>query len=349
MAFAENILITDIVKTVEGDWTVSYRSNQPVNSIQFSKSPDTSRIKRWELLDDGFEFRVFNQKETVVRRDNQTFTSVTFKLTPTYIHLPKYYAPFSPFSDGSMLLHSARFFACSNFCSGRENTFYLTLTAPENDQIIVNEHNVTKHASWYDSNDGQKVFVGRTNQLVHPKYRAVIDDGLPESIVEALNLKLPLFIEALESRLLPMQGKPTLYASYSKDLNVGLEGRFGRQGGVLANQVFMHWYGKVVEDNHYELLWFFAHEAVHMYQGYSDRVITPEDAWIHEGYADFIAGKLLVEYFPASIDYVKVRSRKAKQACINELNENSIEDFASMGQYQTLYQCGLYFLSLIHI
>ena len=334
-----NILITDIEKTENGEWTVSYRSHQPIKSIQFVSSPDSSRLDRWEFIEEGFEFRLFNQRETVVRRDNQPFTSVKFTLTPTYTSLPKYYAPFSPFSDGSMLFHSARFFACANLCSGYDNQFYLALTVPENDSIIVNGHTVTSKASWYDSNDGQKVFVGQFPKTLHSKYFALIDNGLPDDTIDTLNTKLPLFLEALEQHLFPLTVKPTLYASYSKTS----DGSYGRQGGVLSNQIFMHWYGRVVNDNPYELLWFFAHEAVHIYQGYGDRLIDAKDAWIHEGYADFVAGQLLLAHFPASADYVHRRTLQAKQKCTVALSSNKLTELSSNGSYQALYQCGLLF------
>jgi len=334
-----NILITEIVKSVEGEWSVSYQSRQLINSIQFSSSPDGSRLERWEFIDEGFEFHIFNHYETIVRRDNQPFSSVKIKLTPTYTVLPKYYAPFSPFSDGSMLFHSARFFACANLCSDLNNNFYLSLLVPREDSIIVNGHTVKGQASWYDKNDGQKVFVGTISKTSHHKYNAFVDQALPTELIDTLNSKFPLFISILEQNLFPLANKPMLYASFSRTA----DGSFGRQGGVLTNQIFMHWYGKVVKDNPYELLWFIAHEAVHIYQGYRDRIISEKDAWIHEGYADFVAGQLLTKYFPASIDYVSQRTQQAKQGCINVLRSNNLRELSSTGNYQALYQCGLLF------
>ena len=46
---------------------------------------------------------------------------VKFTLTPTYRHLSKDYAPFSPFSDGGLLFHSGRFFACADECADSDN------------------------------------------------------------------------------------------------------------------------------------------------------------------------------------------------------------------------------------
>jgi len=108
---ARNILITEISQE-QGQWFVEYTSHVPIKSVQFPFSPDNSRLTRWQLLDEQFTFLSSGSADTVTRKDSSSFKKVKFKLTPTYIHLPKAYAPFSPFSDGGLLIHTARFFAC---------------------------------------------------------------------------------------------------------------------------------------------------------------------------------------------------------------------------------------------
>ena len=95
-----------IIKSPAGSWSVSYTSDAPVTRISFQRSPDSSRGKRWRIKSADFKVVKVNDYETVRRVDGKPFTQVEFELTPTYISLPKDYAPFSPFTDGGMLFHS---------------------------------------------------------------------------------------------------------------------------------------------------------------------------------------------------------------------------------------------------
>ena len=133
----KGILYTEIEKHSSSHWTVNYQSNGPINAIMFASSPDNSRLKRWQPVLSEFSVNYINGREIVKRKDGNPFTSVRIKLTPSYIHLPKSYTPFSPFSDGGMLLHSARFFACPNICSGNENLWAIAVKAPVRDSIVL--------------------------------------------------------------------------------------------------------------------------------------------------------------------------------------------------------------------
>jgi hypothetical protein len=91
-------------------WTVEYKASQPIERIAFKRNPDNSRISRWKPIEDNFRVFFINNEEFIGRKDGKLFTQVKLYLTPRYKHLPKDYAPFSPFSDGGMLIHSGRFF-----------------------------------------------------------------------------------------------------------------------------------------------------------------------------------------------------------------------------------------------
>ncbi|MFD2167508.1 hypothetical protein ACFSJY_14760 [Thalassotalea euphylliae] len=334
--FANNILITDIVKTADNNWSVTYRSKTPISSIQFHHTPDHSRHDRWRLKTTGLTFQSLSGRDTVFANSGKTFTEVTFELTPTYTNLPKSYAPFSPYSDGSNLFHSGRFFACANFCSGTENTWYLTFSAPISDAIIINGMTAYEKVSWYDHNDGRKVYVGKVNQTNDTAYFAVVDPGLPKSVVDAFSSFIPIAIRTLGTRFPPIQTKPMLFASFGQT-----EGdRYGRQGGVLPHQIFMHWYGKISDEPMEELLWFFAHEVAHLYQGNDSLSISNKDAWIHEGHAEFVAGQLLLMLKPESKGFVASKRQQAREACKSALNKTALDNFADQGQYSDLYSCG---------
>ena len=340
---ASNILITDIVKSEDANWAVTYRSKTPVQSIQFFHSPDDSRFQRWQLVTEGFSFRKLNGKDTVFKKDGGSFSSVTFALTPTYIHLPKSYAPFAPYSDGSMLLHSGRFFACATLCRGDENLWYLTLSAPASERIVFNGLSASEKVSWYDENDGRKVFVGNTEITETNLYLAVIDNALPPALTNALEEFIPKAMVSMASRFPAPGQKPMLFASFGETNGE----RYGRQGGVLPDQIFMHWYGKLTVSNPYDLIWFYAHEVTHLYQGSYVNSIENKDAWIHEGHAEFVAGELLMQFYPQATSFVEQKRLKAQQECKAKLAKLNLEEFSAHQEYQALYQCGMYFYQLL--
>ena len=342
IAFSKDILITEIRKD-GGNWSVTYRSHQPITSIEFAISPDHSRLGRWTPISEGFELKAIADKEVILRRDGKPFNQISLTLTPTYIHLPKYYAPFSPFSNGDMLFHSARFFACPNLCSGYENTWYISLKVTGNETIVVNGHAVKGKASWYDKNDGIKVYVGYHDIKQYADYWAIVDAGLPKDVADSLNRFLPEAIALLTMMYGSPEQKPTLFASFGKTE----DGRWGRQGGVLPGQIFMHWYGQVNEVNQPDLLWFFAHEAAHMYQGYQKLKIDKKDAWIQEGHAEYVASRLLFSLSPDKEAYVNSRLEQADIKCQKAREDMPISHFAANGRFQDLYHCGLMFFDFI--
>ncbi|MBN8445047.1 MAG: hypothetical protein J0M22_06180, partial [Gammaproteobacteria bacterium] len=158
---ATNEVSTVLTKTDSGIWRAHFSAKKPVKQISFHRSPDSSRIKRWKATSAEFEIlKINNDFEAVRRMDGKPFTEVEFGLTTSYVVLPKDYAPFSPFSDGGMLLHSGRFFACAEYCASEINQWQLTIRAPKGDNIIVGGIVHSAEVSWLDSDSGQNVYCG---------------------------------------------------------------------------------------------------------------------------------------------------------------------------------------------
>ncbi len=344
-AHAANILYTEIEKLSAKHWQVSYQSQTPIKAIMFANSPDDSRIARWQPLSDAFKISYINGREIVARKDATTFTSVTFKLTPTYIHLPKNYAPFSPFSNNAMLLHSGRFFACPNICSGNENLWAMAVKAPAEDNIFVDGISYKIKTSWWDKNDGQKLYIGQQLSHDNGSYIGIVDPELSSEIAKQMELMLPKMMSILEESYGVLPKKPMLFASYSETN----DGRFGHQGGTLPNQVFMHWYGHNVykEQDAAATLWFFAHEAAHMYQHMSGSAVDPVDNWMHEGHAEMMAKKIMLSLSPQYEGFVRAKVSEAKSHCLASVNQSTLVEQVALGNYRALYQCGFYIFNTI--
>ena len=344
-AVAKDILFTEIEKHTKLGWTVSYQSNEPMKAVMFANSPDNSRLKRWLPISSEFSVNYINGREIATRKDGKPFSLVKFQLTPSYIHLPKSYAPFSPFSDGGMLVHSGRFFACPNICSGSENLWAMAIKAPVEDTIIVGSQKYLKKTSWWDKNDGQKFYIGQQQLNYNEDYISIVDAKLTQTVGKQLDTILPRMMSFLEATYGVIENKPMLFASFGETS----DGSFGRQGGVLPNQVFMHWYGAATyhEQNPAATLWFFAHEAAHMYQKMAGQAVTPVDNWLHEGHAEMMAKKIMLSLVPQYQHFVEAKVAQAKANCLVIMKSSSLPEQVEAGNYQALYDCGLYIYSSI--
>ncbi len=251
------------------EWTVTYRLDKPAEQIVFLRNPDRSRTTRWLPQDSDIEIAYddASHQEVVRSQSGKPLTTVTFLLTPTYKHLGKDYAPFSPFSDGGNAIHTGRLFACANTCSEEDNEWHLTLTVPSDEHIVLNGKVAQKSVSWIDNNDGRNVYVGKQQPIITENVVALIDAGLPESIKVSLEEDIPKIMAFFSHSLNSLKGeKPMLLASYA---NVD---DHSTQGGTLPNQIFMHWNRQDLDEQANnrnfinQTLWFFAHEVAHLYQ-----------------------------------------------------------------------------------
>lgn len=343
-----NSLLIELEKEKSGEWFLSYRLKFPVKSLGFSRNPDDSRTKRWISLSEKIELVYKNGKEIIVASNDSDFTEAKFKLTANYAALPKDYAPFSPFSDGGLLLHSGRFFACIDSCAEEDNLWNISLKTETQDQIIINGRIYREAVQWQDRDNGQNIYVGKLNPIENSHAIAIVDPGLPESIRSSLQSDIPKMMDYFSSRLgqLPSSQKPSLFASYAK-IQDG-----HTQGGTLPGQIFMHWNSNSLEKHAknqkfiVDTLWFFAHEVAHLFQSSKNGQLDhePNQSWIHEGNAEFLALSYIEENYPDAKNYIENRLKQKKSSCLKGLRETSLNKAADKGKFALYYSCGV----LIH-
>ena len=317
-------------------WQVRYDFAQPVDKLEFKSSPDDSRSRTW-LPDQGFEIVTTDRGEVARRKDGAHFRTVRFRMSPTYSVLPKEYAPFSPFGDGGMLFHTGRFFACQDRCPD-DASWSMYLWAATEDQIILDGKAVKAQAHWIDSDDGRSVYVGKSVPQQTDDFIAVLDAALPARIRGQLLAQLPEFMHLFSGKLGVLPIRPMLFVSYDVSHPKG----WGRQGGVLPGQVFVHFYGSKwpaeMEKPGFpdELAWHFAHEAAHLYQGSTST--ESGDAWITEGGAEAFAAMALRADAGA---YVQSAEEKALGQCREVLKGRSVRETIAAGTYDAAYSCGM--------
>lgn len=318
-------------------WEASYRLPHPATRLVFARNPDDSRVRFWRVADPAFEIVSVDHEELIRRRDGKPFTTTVVRLTPDYVDLPKDYAPFSPFSDGGMLFHSGRFFACPDKC-GSDPSWSMRFTGSAKTEILVHGHVKSGDAWWTDKDDGTNVYIGPAKPIETPHVLAIVDAGLPEPVRAPLSSIFPRFMDYFAAHIAPLDTKPMLFASYEP---IFAHGR-GSQGGTLPGQVFIHYYGAgwpermAKPDFAYQVAFFFAHEAGHLHQG---KLI--ETSWINEGGADAFAYRALEALIPDARHYLDAKLSAARNGCAAALTKSSLADAMKAGEIDMLYQCGL--------
>ncbi|RUO50532.1 hypothetical protein CWE21_00055 [Pseudidiomarina aquimaris] len=321
-------------KTQQDEWFVAYTFDESVTQATFVRNPDHTRIERWRPIDSDYYIGVDAESnhEYIARVDGQAFNSVAFELEPTYVSLRKDYAPFSPFSDGGMSWYSGRFKVCPQSCSSALWFDYaFSMEAPLSDFVRLPERSKRGELNWRESaSDGQVVYVGpqQPGEPAEHGFETIIDPILPTSLKQRLLRDVPPLTEYFNQRMPHLAERPMLLASFSPTDN----GRYGYQGGVIGNQMVLHWYGHsmaeritapyFVEDT----LWFVAHEFAHLYQAGQ---FSNDSAWIHEGAAEYMALEYLRSIRANSV-YLNHRVSKASEQCL-----------ASNDRFELHYACGL--------
>lgn len=322
---------------VNNRWIATYVLPAPVPELIFARQPNDSRTKDW-IPGPGFEIVRIDNAERLRRMDGHPMKEATVSLPATYRDLPMDYAPFSPFGDGGLLAYTGRFFACPSECAD-DAAFQMVLGA-QGHTILVDGVRYRDQATWTDSAEGRSIYVGETVPVETTDFLAVIDTALPEKIRTQLAAELPGFMHYLAERMGALSERPMLFASYDLKDKSG----FGRQGGTLPGQVFVHFYGPDWTEEMTkpgfagDLAWHFAHEAGHLYQG-QVYVDAKDASWIHEGGAEaFAAMAMRAQGQGAEADTHIAASAKT---CHEKLAGRSIRAALSAGEYEVAYACGL--------
>lgn len=337
-----------------GSWAVRYTLAAPAKALRFERvDAKGNRAKTWVPADPAFELVLDGKEEVVRRRDGAEFSETGFSMQAMYMPLENDYAPFSPFGDGGLLIHTGRFHACAVRCEeSAEPSWQFTVTPPAGTHVVQGGTVRDGAATFASAGEGSNIYVGAATPVETPHVIAIVDEKFPARTREQLQEDLPRILDLFARHLGALDAKPMLFASNDENRPGG---GYGVQGGVLPGQVFMHLYGRAPADSRGaaladQMTWYFAHEAAHVYQRYADHDSGggSQDSWIHEGGAEAFAGLALRELDPADVQ-LDARLRKGAEACGVALEKGPMRDFESLGHFKDNYTCGIVLQMLVDV
>jgi len=323
----------------DAQWEVRYALPAPATALRFVRvDREGHRAARWTPVDPAFAIALEGDEEVVRRRDGKSFDHAAFRMLPRYVALEKDYAPFSPFGDGGLLVHTGRFHACIDRCAGGER-FRVSLQPPAGAHAIV-DGRVVAAVRIDDGDAGTNVYVGSAEPVATKDVVAVVDRAFPQATRARLESLLPRLMAFYGGEFGALQERPMLYASHGADYDGS---GYGMQGGTLPGQVFMHMYGSIPESAAPafagRLDWFFAHEAAHLYQHYPELEDTG-DSWIHEGGADAMAAIALQSLGIVDEVALEAKLQASVEACAKGIAGHPLAVAHEHGAFDAFYACG---------
>ncbi|MEE9381443.1 MAG: hypothetical protein V3V03_08555, partial [Hyphomonadaceae bacterium] len=320
----------------DGVWRVDYVFAQPQTSLGFSRSIGDYRRATWQAMAGTPSIRREHQTDLIVF--DAPAKRASFIVEPWSERLPRDYTPFVKFSDGqgAIFLDQFRVDAVTDVDSLNSQTevddarqtlsLGVILKSPHSILLdgIAQEGSIERLLE-----DGEQVYAYAGTQALEEgkSYVGVLDPGLPEHILSSFDDDLAQVFAAYEDRWgFSLPEKATVYFAYGGAERQG----WSSSGSVAGQSTMVLWvHGKALlepdEDTRRKLIWFFAHEAAHMFQGAKGKEFGSNlQAWWHEGSADAMAHDVLRELGIASDTFLQNTYRQRIDTCGVAIEERSL-------------------------
>jgi hypothetical protein len=334
-----------------GPWRLDVRSTSSAPLI-FSRSRGDYRSTSYTPLNDSARLERIGGFDTIVFADAAQDASFTFK--PYSGNIRAGSTPFIPFSDGGVALDFGQFELIavedvaavaaldgrlSNW-TGEQNPIPLTVNSDR--PMLINGERKAGTANFYADGTSNYLYLGDSDVMNGDNLVGVIDPGLPAWIRDDFDKTLGVIFSELETRFgYGLPNRATVLFAYRGD---ELQG-FSNKGSALpGNLLALEVAGTALQQPSDEIAdhfhFFFAHEAVHLFQAASGkRLGNQNSSWIHEGQANAIAYRLLVEQDMQSRTAYEVRLAEAFNRCATELEGRALTETLFTGRIGA-YDCG---------
>lgn len=261
--------------------------------------------------------------------------------------LEKDYVFFVKFTDGSVAIYTGHLLA-RPIRSGEEddcrtcivNTF--RLVPGEGESVIAGGKRARSALEWSDeSYQGSYVYFGSIEPVESDDLISIMDPGFPVWMRSASERMIPALFELFSRRLaVELPARPTVLTSFTRSDQSG----YSFKGGVVPGAVQLTAEGLAWETESEEgllrYLRLLAHETVHLWNGGVVEYPGMEHSWLHEGSADALAERALLEL--GVID--ERRFLEYQTAAINDcrrgLGATPLSDAAKKGAFSLYYSCG---------
>ena len=334
-----------VEKNADGRWSATWRLAEPTRVLRFER-PGSFRSRIFEVVTPGFQMERDGEVE-LLRTHGAPASIITVRFPEYDRQLTREYEFFRRFSDGSAAIYTGHLVArpqtpatppqCDT-CYIRQFEFI----PPPAAAVIVDGRRVPGPAPWTDATGRDTyVYMGAIVPAATDDVISVIDPGLPAWLGARTRDALPRLFALYRNRLdAGLPTRPIVLFDYTPGTSAG----YSSGGGTLPGLIQLSVEGRAWEKESYEamrqLLHFLAHESAHLWNGEIAHYPGTEDAWMHEGSADALAERALVELGvigePHFLDY----QTRALNDCRRGLTATPLRASVRRGQPGLAYACG---------
>lgn len=344
-----------LVARDHGGWTAHFRfaADAPIWAFQRSAllriDATPWRPKSWQVETPGVSLARIGDFDAFVAADGNVPREVTIAFQPLGEDLVADYDPAIILSDGTMALYGGHFatFPMESreaLAALREPGDYsndIGLTAG-GAPLLFDGHRVTRAEDIGDN----YVYVGDVALSPDDPVATILDPGLPAWIATRLRDFTPAVFGAYEAEMGAHKGsRPTVIASWAGANFAGAS----TGGSVSPGLITMRLEGKQLLTQSPgaldQMRWFIAHEAAHFWLGQTIGYASPDDAWITEGGADYLAmqvAKRADSHYDAG-----AFMDEARTDCIAALAKGSLGDARRRNDQRAYYACGALFAQAV--
>ena len=325
-------------------WIATWHLDSAATELRFERRASGFRRDVFEVLTPGFTMQHDGGTE-VLRTSGGPARRIAVRFPEFDRELPKEYAFFRRFTDGSVAIYTGHLVArpatrgvvgCDS-CHVRR----LRVTPPRGSRVVIGGRQLATSAEWTDTTgEGTYVYIGGIVPAEVPGVVAVTDPALPRWLDARWRELLPALFAFYADRFdaASTARRTVLFDYRPSDVDGHMFG-----GGVLPGLIQLGAEGRAWETESPDALvrvaHFLAHEAAHVWNAELVRAPATADPWIHEGSADALAQRALLAL--ALID--ETRFLEFQTAALNEcragIGSRSVRD-AGRAKPALVYACG---------
>lgn len=307
------------------------------------------RPRSWEVVTPGVSLARLGDFDAFVAADGNVPREVVIRFRPLGEDLVADYDPAILLSDGTLALYGGHFKtfpmesreAAAALREPQEYPTRITLTAAGG-PLLFGGRRVTRA----DDVGDNYVYVGEAAVSADDPVATILDPGLPAWLSMRLRDFTPAVFRDFEAQMGPHKGgRPMVLASWA---GMGFAGA-STGGSVSPGLITMRFEGrqllKETPGALDQMRWFIAHEAAHFWLGQTIGYATPDEAWITEGGADYLAMQAAVRA-DSSYD-AKGFMAEARGDCTAALAKGSLADARRRNDQRAYYACGALFAKAV--
>lgn len=334
----------EVTRLADGDsWVASYTLAEPVRQLVFPGNTNLFRHETWTVMTDGLELVVEDGHEVLRSAGGTAFDEVGLEFASHIGQLDRSYEFHVPFTDGGVLLYTGHLEVHAE--AGPLDTELVLRGRPDEHLWVAG----AEHETWVQRSGGEGfgtyAYFGTATPLETDDVVALVDPGLPEWIRMESERYLPQLFELYAERLeFELPSRPMVFFSY-------IEGRPGMadfSGGALAELIQLTVMGQqwatreAGSDGPFErLIGFLAHESVHLWnRPTGDEQRAPGSPWMHEGSADALSFRALLELGVIDRAGLYMRHSRALNGAAQRLQGTSVRESGTPQSSMNFYEAG---------